>query len=191
MECTKSTYGSYEPLQLMEAQIIFDRATGSTNPNSTQEDAVTAVRTSTNRPMDTMDSHQMRTDVMTLRTLSTAHPMTRYTPANSTNGSTPQRSESAKEKALGVGLGVPLGLILLTALGITLLRRRRRQLEANSLAVAERDRRPSSPATRLALIAALANSYKEVELDGVRADELDGTQRAEMGNGSLKKLGTE
>ena len=173
-ECLYPTRGSYEAFPLAETQIIFDRATGSTNPNDTYQSATT---TSETCPLPSTES---RTDIASSNVLSATRTVTQYASGTSANSRPVQQHGTLKEIALGVGLGVPLGFVVLTASGIVFVKRRRKLSGTQALAVADYNQRPDSPATRTAQIAALANNHGASELEEIQINELDGFQRVPM-----------
>ena len=103
------TQGSSAPFTIPDAHLVFDRVTGSTNPNETHS-------TST-APATTVTVSQEASTIPVAATCSA-----RVTQ----NADSTIQYPASHEVAVGTGIRIPLGLALYAALAIILLQRRRR-----------------------------------------------------------------
>ena len=166
MECTTATFGSNRPFLLPKTKAIFDRATGSTDPNSTHIEAMTTFTTTT---------------VTANPSLATAKCPNTVQSQDSTTTANAKTCPPSREVAIGAGVGIPLGLGLLVALALLLWGNlRRRSTPNNSLGDVQEVKSNESFQTRRADVAAITDGYGNQELDWApRTRELDGVQRIE------------
>ena len=108
--CFNPTQGSSAPFSIPDAQLVFDRVTGSTNPNETHS-------TST-APAATVTVSQGASTIPVAATCSAG--ITK-------NADSTIQCPTSHEVAVGTGVGIPLGLALCAALATILLQRRRRE----------------------------------------------------------------
>ena len=169
--CLIPTRGSSTPFPVNAGQVIFNRTSGSTSPNNTNTATTVTV-----------------TAAATITTTGSSVALA------SSPSDCPSSPSSKKEVAIGAGIGVPLGLAFLVALALCWIQRGRVQQLRKDVGIREgKDRnslnsKPGKWNGTEGQAPYQLEGWIPNELDGraapsARADEIDGRQVLQMGDG--------
>ena len=177
-----ATKGSTSPFGLPAGLVIFNRTSGSTLPNNTDDNTVVITATAT-----------VTTTVTTVASSLNPIMSTSSSASASVSPATSQQSSSAKEVAIGAGVGGALGLALLIASILLWRLRKQKQGLAKDVRTWEDKNQDSVMATkapglagmdhRAPLSSELHGQHRLVcQLEGWMPDEIDGVEVREVAN---------
>lgn len=182
--CMTATKGSTSPFFIPAGLVIFNRTSGSTFPNNTNNATVIITATAT---------------VMTTTKILASSPGPIESISSSVSVSpSSSRSSSTKEAAIGAGMGGALGIALLIALIMLWRLRKEKQGLTQNADTWERKYRdsmatktsglggshqqPQSEVHGLGLDTTDGQHHLAAQLEGWKPDEIDGTEIYEMAN---------